>query len=237
MPKTKFDIETHKIHDDRLDWLISRMRGDVSATVRMRMDEAAWKVASVTREAIARGLDAAAQEAMAPPANFSAAGWLREAAAKVRAGAFEDKPADTTTQDASLTSQASSYTRAKGATWHTGLTDAQITEAIRTHTAPGSDVPRGFVEVPAGYLRRTAVAKSTVDHLEGQVARLWPRIVEHDDEHGALESSVSGLQNRISNLELALTGGLAEVRRRLATLESSTQPRTLDATTGVAKKV
>lgn len=139
----------------------------------------------------------AVQEAMAPPANFSATGWLREAAAKVRAGAFEDKTADTTTHEASLTSQASSYTRTRGqdsdsvtaqpppppqdvrsrleesttgrvvvdptpdVKWYAYLTDAQITEAIHLHTAPGSDAPGGVVEVPDGYLRRTAEVKST----------------------------------------------------------------------------
>lgn len=114
--------------------------------------------------------------------------------------------------------------------WYAYLTDAQITEAIHANTAPGSDVPGGVVEVPARYLRRTAGAKSTVDHLEGQVKRLWDRTVERDDEVGRVQSLVGQLESSVEST-------FAWVGRRLAALESSTQPRTLDPTTGTVKKV
>lgn len=108
-----------------------------------------------TREAIARGLDAAALLAVKPPtANLSAAAWLREAAAKARAGVFEDKTAYATTQDASLTSQDPNYARAKRAepepavglrdqdSASTGQAENQTPDdAIRQTTDPGSRGP------------------------------------------------------------------------------------------------
>ncbi len=142
-------------------------------------------------------------------ANLSAAAWLREAAAKVRARGFEDKPADTTTQPRGHDANIHAGTREAGST----PLDAQAQQrAVRDRLLPSE-----------GHWDLTCAHEAWIRDL--QSSNLKRGIV------------IRRLQSTVGSLESKLQRALADLRTRLDALESSTQPRTLDTATGTAKKV